>query len=117
MKITIYVGNSRTIHVKGIESDLQAEEWIIKTVQNTKIGNHATMWTLTDGFGPRCIWSRPDDSRELPEVLSRSKRYSGNWKITRNEFILEKKYKKPILCISPFTRHHFGWAPMTADEI
>lgn len=117
MKLTIYVGDSQTIQVKGIESDSQAEEWVVKTAKDHQIGKRATMWTLTDGLGPRCIWSRTEDSHDLPKILSCSERYSGTWEKNKEEFvfILEKKYKKPILCIDPYTRHHFGWAPMNTD--
>ncbi len=115
MKLTIYVGDSRTISVKGIESDSQAEEWVVKTAKHFQIGEQATMWTLTDGFGPRCIWSRQENSCHLPEVIGRSERYDGTWTKTREEFFLDKKYQKPVLCVDPFTRHHFGWAPMNTD--
>jgi hypothetical protein len=115
MKLTIYVGDSWTIHVKGIETDFQAEEWVIKTAKHSQIGEHATMWTLTDGFGHRCIWLRPEDSHDLPEVIGRSERYSGVWEKTKEEYTPDKKYQKPVLCINPDTRHHFGWAPMNTD--
>ena len=115
MKLTIYVGDSRPIHVKGIETDSQAEEYVVKIAKHPQIGKHATMWTLTDGFGSRCIWSREKGSSSLPQVLSRSERYDGTWTKTREEHLLEKKYQKPVLCITPETRHHFGWAPMNTD--
>ncbi len=69
------VGNTLTARAKDIDYDYQAEQW----VQDTHDHPDAVKWVLLDDQGVRCVWERPQGSKEMPNITQRSARFRGAW--------------------------------------
>ncbi|KKQ80609.1 MAG: hypothetical protein UT02_C0005G0020 [Parcubacteria group bacterium GW2011_GWC2_38_7] len=77
-------GDTCAARMPDIESDDEAETWVRDTFGPWQ-DKAVVMWILSDKAGIRCVWQRKFGSSDLPDIIKRVPRYTGNWEHGPNE--------------------------------